>query len=189
MVMFIMSLYILLFIYLIFIVEKEDFNNNKILVSKIETTVEMIDKKNFNNYKKNLDNLYQTCEFSDGIHSNFNLNNPESLVFVLINNNYNNIIGSLQIDDFDKLNKDFYINSLKAIPNKKGLYLTYLCGDSNYKGITEPLFQAVEEYAKTNNFEYILLEAKGEWRKNYYKKFGYKNVVDDNFQSMIKVIN
>ncbi len=185
---FIILIYLILFIYLIS--NNDNFNNvnktDSIIVSNIDTTVQIINKNNFNNYKTKLDNLYKKCVFSNGIHSNFNLNNSESLVFVLKNDD--NIIGSLQIDDFDKLNKDFYIKLLKGIYNKKGLYLTYLCGDDNYKGITGPLFDAVEEYAKNNNFEYILLEAHGKWRKNHYKKFGYENIVDDTFPSMIKNI-
>ena len=162
----IILIYLILFIYLIFI------SNND----------------NFNNYKINLDNLYKKCIYSNGIHPNFNLNNSESLVFILKTNLDNEIIGSVQIDDFDKLNKRFYVDSIGAIEDKKGLYLTYLCGNDNYKGITGPLFDAVEEYAKNNNFEYILLEAKGDWRKKYYKKFGYQNIIDDNFPSMIKLL-
>ena len=63
-----------------------------------------------------------------------------------------------------------------------------MCGNNNYKGITKPLFDAVDTYAKNNNYEYILLEAYGQWRKNYYSKFGYKNIVDNNFPSMIKLL-
>lgn len=184
---FIISIYCLLIIYLIFY-KNEGFINElfKNMVSEIETKVEMINNNNFSNYKKDLDNLYKKCVFSDGIYSDFKLNNPNSILFILKNNN--KIIGSLQIDDFDKLNKKFYVDAIGAIYNKKGLYLTFLCGDDNYKGITKPLFDAVEKYAVNNNFEYILLEARHNWRKTYYKKFGYNNIKDDNFPSMIKYL-
>jgi hypothetical protein len=186
----IILIYLSLFIYLYFLNNIDNFNNktNKIIVKNIETKVQIINKNDFSNYKKKLDNLYKKCVFSNGIHPNFNLNNSESLVFILRTSSNNEIIGSLQIDDFDKLNKKFYIDSIGAIEDKKGLFLTFLCGNENYKGITEPLFDAVEEYAKNNNFEYILLEAYGNWRKDYYKKFGYKNIIDNNFPSMIKFI-
>jgi hypothetical protein len=188
----IIFIYLILFIYLIFISTNDNFNNNRkadsIVVSNIDTKVQIINKNNFSNYKTNLDNLYKKCIYSNGIHSNFNLNNSESLVFILKTNLDNEIIGSVQIDDFDKLNKRFYVEIIGAIEDKKGLYLTFLCGNDNYKGITGPLFDAVEEYAKNNNFEYILLEAKGGWRKKHYKKFGYKNIIDDNFPSMIKLL-
>jgi hypothetical protein len=179
--------YCLLIFYLIFIIKKEDFNNFKIKVSDIETKVEIINNNNFANYKEKLDNLYKKCVFSNGIYSDFNLNNSESLVFILKTDD--TIIGSLLIDDFDKFNKKFYVNTIGAIEDKKGLYLTFLCGNDNYKGITKPLFDSVEEYAKNNNYKYILLEAKGHWRKKYYKKLGYKNITDDDNQSMIKLIN
>lgn len=174
---------------IIYLIYKNIFNTNdsfKNKVSEIETKVELIDYNNFSNYKKELDNLYTNCVFSDGIFSDIKLNNPTTIMFILKNNN--KIIGSLQIDDFDKLNKEFYIDVIGAIKNKKGLYLTFLCSDKNYKGITAPLFEAVEKYAKDNNFEYILLEAKLNWRKTYYKKFGYNNIKDDEYPSMIKYL-
>ena len=189
----IILIYLSLFIYLIFLYNIDNFNNNnhktnKIIVKNIETKVQIINNNNFSNYKTNLDNLYKKCVYNNGVHPNFNLNNSESLVFILIHSDNNEIIGSVQIDDSDKLNKRFYVDSIGAIKDKKGLYLTYLCGNENYKGITRPLFDSVEEYAKNNNCEYILLEAYGKWRKDYYKTFGYQNIIDDNFPSMIKFI-
>ena len=179
----IILIYLSLFIYLIYNNKNDNFKN---IVKNIETKVQIINNNNFSNYKTQLDNLYKKCVYNNGVHPNFNLNNSNSLVFILQHNN--EIIGSVQIDDFDKLNKKFYVDNIGAIEDKKGLYLTYLCGNENYKGITRPLFDAIDEYAKNNNFEYILLEAKGKWRKDYYKKFGYKNITNDNYPSMIKFI-
>jgi hypothetical protein len=179
-------LIILLFLIIIFyyiIYKTEYFKNN---ISNIKTTIKIIDKNNFNDYKKELDELYSKCVYSDNIIcTDFKLNTNNSKVFVLINDN--KIIGSLQIDNFDHLKKQFYIKHLGAIHNKNGLYLTYLCGNNNYKGITKPLFEEVDKYASNNGFEYILLEAKTEWRVNYYKKFGYTNI-KSNLTSMIKYI-
>jgi hypothetical protein len=193
----ILLFYFLLIFYLILSKNNDNFKNDFIInVKNIDTKVQIINKNDFNNYKEKLDNLYKKCVFSNGVHPDFNLNNSESLVFILQRSfkidpavkKENEIIGSLQIDDFDKLNKKFYVDSIGALEDKKGLYLTFLCGDDNYKGVTGPLFEAVEEYAKNNNYEYILLEAKKEWRKNHYKKFGYENIIDNNHPSMIKLI-
>jgi hypothetical protein len=180
---------ILLFLIIIFLLilnnKNERFDSNINLVKKIKNTVEIINENNFSNYKNELDNLYKNCVFDDNIYSDFTLNNSKSILFILKHNN--KIIGSLQIDDFDNLNKMFYINFVGALKDKKGLYLTFLCGNKDYKGITEPLFYAVNNYAKENGFEYILLEARGEWRQKYYKKFGFNNI-NFNQTSMIKYI-
>ena len=183
-----MKIFLIFFLFLIIILyyiiyKTEYFKNN---ISDIKTTIKILDKNNINDYKKELDELYSKCVYSDNIIcTDFKLNNNDSKLFVLMNDN--KIIGSLQIDDFDNLNKQFYVNYLGAIDNKKGLYLTYLCGNNNYKGITKPLFEELDKYAINNGFEYILLEAKTEWRVKYYNKFGYNNI-NSNSASMIKYI-
>lgn len=161
-----------------------EYFKNKIIVEDIKTNVIIVDKNNFNKYKKDLDILYSKCIYSNNTPVNdFRLNNNKSKVFLLITNN--KIIGSLQIDDFDNFNKEYYVKQIGAIDDKKGLFLTYLCGNDDYKGIAKPLFDEVEKYAKNNKYEYILLEALSDWRINYYKKFGYNNI---NKSSMIKYI-
>jgi hypothetical protein len=186
-IIIILILVIILIFY--FLLNKTEFFENeffKNLVSNIKTNVKMIDKKNFDNYKKQLDKLYSKCVYNDNtVHNDFKLNHDESKLFILFDNN--NIIGALQIDDFDNLNKQYYVQSIGAINNKKGLYLTFLCGNDEYKGITAPLFESVEKYAKNNGFKYILLQATTEWRVNYYKKFGY-NKLNNYKDSLIKYI-
>jgi hypothetical protein len=183
MILIIILVYLIIIIYLVLIKNNEHFKLN--LVQDIETNVEIINENNFSNYKNELDNLYKKCVFKNGIYSDFKLNNSKSIVFILKHNN--KIIGSLQIDDFENLTKAFYIKIIGALEDKKGLYLTFLCGDNDYKGITGPLFDSVNNYAKENGYEYILLEAHGEWRQTYYKKFGYNNINSNN-TSMIKYI-
>ena len=92
---------------------------------------------------------------------------------------------------YDGLNKKNNANKSKVLRENLSKIrggICEECGNENYKGITRPLFDSVEEYAKNNNCEYILLEAYGKWRKDYYKTFGYQNIIDDNFPSMIKFI-
>jgi hypothetical protein len=184
---------ILILIILFYFIEKKfsfcqsEFFKN--LVSNIKTKVEIVDKNNFNNYKNQLDKLYSQCVYNNNtVYNDFKLNNDKSKLFVLLNND--NIIGSLQIndfDDFDNLNKKLYVQYIGAIENKKGLFLTFLCGNDEYKGITIPLFDEVDKFAKKNGFEYILLQATTEWRVNYYKKLGY-NRLPNTSDSLIKYI-
>jgi hypothetical protein len=182
MILIIILVYLILIIYLFFY---KEYDNFKVLVSDINTQVEIINENNFSNYKNELDNLYKNCVYNNNnTETKFNLQNKKSIVFILKNNN--KIIGSLQIDDFDNLNKSLYLKK-GAINNKKGLFLTYLCGDDNYKGITKPLFDSVYNYAKNNDYQYILLEAITDWRQKYYNKFGFYKI-DSIQKSMIKYI-
>jgi hypothetical protein len=80
--------------------------------------------------------------------------NDLAYLFILKDND--KIIGMVQIVDINIVKDIIDFESKGADMYKKGLYLTSLCGDANYNGVTKPLFDEIDKYAKNNNYKYAL---------------------------------
>lgn len=66
-----------------------------------------------------------------------------------------------------------------GIKGAKGLYITSIAGNSEYKGVVGILFDEIDKYAKENEYDYLLLEAK-KYEPNYlvelYRKKDYISI-------------
>lgn len=146
-------------------------NENRIVVSGIKYTIKIINYSKNNEYIQQLENLYCSCEPKNIFNNKF----ENTKIFIIFDNdtdrnaNAEKIIGFLFINPLIERNeKRFFKNP------KNGLYISKLCGDSNYKGISAPLFQEVYKYARMNKYKFVGLLVKKErhWVVNLYKKLG-----------------
>lgn len=89
--------------------------------------------------------------------------------------------GSKMIGFFTVNDVNYFKNAYKELweiaqdPKHKGLYLTALCGDSNYRNVTKPMLAKLIQWAKPN-WDYIVLEVSEyrPWLEVYYTKLGFK---------------
>jgi len=72
----------------------------------------------------------------------------------------NELIGFCVTTDLEQFKKYDNFESKGGIKEAKGLFITSVAGNSNYRGIVGLLFGEIIKYAELNNYDYLLLEAK-----------------------------
>jgi hypothetical protein len=80
------------------------------------------------------------------------------------------------LKQFEEFKKFYEISGIKG---GRCLYISSVAGDDKYSGVVKLLFEAINKYAKKNNYEYLLLEA-NKYEDNYlvrlYGKHGFKPI-------------
>lgn len=148
--------------------------NHRIAVADINTKT-IIRSTLSGKLKNNISALYKICEPGEifvGL-------TDYSICMMLKDVDKNLIIGFMILTEMSflqamELNTDSFITK-GGIPNKKGLFLTSLCGDPNYKGVTEPLMNKLDNYVKNNKYEYVCLHVSNKRPKveHLYSSFGF----------------
>jgi len=140
------------------------FGGNKVITTDDNTNVFFETFKNKDDNKitnfdiiKLLNNAYKTniTEFIP----NSDINGNAILIRVLYKPN-NKLIGFGVITDLKQFEKYDNFEEKGGIRGACGLYITSIAGDSNYSGIVKLMFDKINDYAKDNNYDYLLLEAK-----------------------------
>ena len=69
------------------------------------------------------------------------------------------IIGYIKIEDIEKYRNNTDFEKKGGLKDKKGIMLIGVCGNPNYSGVASPILKKIDEYAKVNSYNYILLHA------------------------------
>jgi hypothetical protein len=92
----------------------------------------------------------------------------------------NELIGFCVTTDLEQFKKYDNFESKGGIKEAKGLFITSVAGNSDYKGIVGLLFEEIIKYAESNKYDYLLLEAKKYEPINFlvklYEKQGFKSI-------------
>jgi len=92
----------------------------------------------------------------------------------------NELIGFCVTTDLEQFKKYDNFESKGGIKEAKGLFITSVAGNSDYKGIVGLLFEEIIKYAKSNKYDYLLLEAKKYEPINFlvklYEKQDFKSI-------------
>jgi hypothetical protein len=90
------------------------------------------------------------------------------------------LIGFCVTTDLEQFKKYENFESKGGIKEAKGLFITSVAGNSDYKGIVGLLFEKIIKYAERNKYDYLLLEAKKYEPKNFlvelYEKQGFNSI-------------
>ena len=89
------------------------------------------------------------------------------------------LVGFGVTTDLAQFEKHDNFEAKGGIKGAKGLYITSIAGNSEYKGIVGILFDEIDKYSKENEYDYLLLEAK-KYEPNYlvklYNKYNYISI-------------
>lgn len=89
------------------------------------------------------------------------------------------LVGFSVTTDLAQFEKHDNFEAKGGIKGAKGLYITSIAGNSEYKGIVGILFDEIDKYSKENEYDYLLLEAK-KYEPNYlvklYNKYNYISI-------------
>ena len=86
--------------------------------------------------------------------------NGEALIWKIKLNTTQKLIGFCVTTDLEQFKKYKNFESKGGIKEAKGLFITSVAGNSDYKGIVRLLFEEIIKYANDKKYDYLLLEAK-----------------------------
>jgi len=155
---------------------------DKTKLTKENTNILKINSNDeLDNYKKILIDLTKICEPDDEFEPI--INEPHDIFWLVQYKETKKIIGYLKSSDLQQYEKNDNFELVGGIKDKKGLQISGVCnGNPNeYTNIGSLLLENIEEYARDNDYDYILLHAgtdreyligEGE-RKGLYIKNGF----------------
>jgi hypothetical protein len=160
----------------------------RINIAKVNTKITKINypSEKYNLHKKDLIELYKKCEPKE---ETFSPLLEKSMLLILKNNNF--VIGFLVLTPTILLQKDpkYYD---KGGLDEPGLFLTSLCGDSKYTGISNPLLNKLNAFSQS--YTHILLhvsvardKVKGIYERNGFVVQKIITLNDEKFYVMRKV--
>jgi hypothetical protein len=89
------------------------------------------------------------------------------------------LVGFGVTTDLAQFEKHDNFEAKGGIKGAKGLYITSIAGNSEYKGVVGILFDEIDKYSTKNKYDYLLLEAK-KYEPNYlvelYNKYDYISI-------------
>jgi|SaaInlStandDraft_3_1057020.scaffolds.fasta_scaffold06220_3 hypothetical protein len=168
---------------------KED---NRINIENIKSKIFLINypSEQYDYYKEKIISLYKKCEPDE---KTFIPLMDNTKIIILSDVTKNNIFGFLALTSTKIIQKmfpdDFYYKGGLSSP---GLFMTSLCGNNLYKGVSNPLIKKLNKFKK---YDYILLHVSTKRKKvhNIYKKHGFNdngiiNIDDETFHIMRKTL-
>jgi hypothetical protein len=179
------------------VIRRNNITGGKIILTKKNTKIIKIEHNNkLKKYKDILIELTKVCEPSDKF--NPEIKEPNEIFWIA--QYKKDIIGYIKSTNLDLYKGESNFELLGGIGGKKGLQISGACNGipDKYSNLATLLLVEIEEYAKSNGYEYILLHAgtdrgyliddnlerKGLYIKNGYKKIRILKAGEGNFSDI-----